>query len=73
MSNQAELEEMSEFCQGLRLFLANDPFDTIIKSVFLLKAGGFPNCRGIIPGSKHPPFAIAKSIIAYRIIKIANI
>ena len=33
LSNQAELEEMSEFCQGLRLFLANDPFECIISSI----------------------------------------
>ncbi|WP_407414971.1 DNA glycosylase [Methanobrevibacter sp.] len=33
LSNQAELEEMSEFCKGLRLFLANDPFECIISSI----------------------------------------
>ena len=50
-----------------------EPFDTIVKSVFLLYNPFAPICLGIIPGSKHPPFAIAKSIIAYRIIKTANI
>ena len=33
LSNQAELSEMSEFCNGLRLFLAKDEFECIISSI----------------------------------------
>ena len=33
LSNHAELAEMSEFCNGLRLFLAPDPFECIISSM----------------------------------------
>lgn len=33
LSNQAELSEMSEFCDGLRLFLAKDEFECIISSI----------------------------------------
>ena len=33
LSNQAELSEMSEFCRGLRLFLAKDPFECVISSI----------------------------------------
>jgi len=33
LSNQAELAEMSEFCNGLRLFLAKDKFECIISSI----------------------------------------
>lgn len=33
LSSQAELNEMSEFCNGLRLFLAKDPFECIISSI----------------------------------------
>lgn len=33
LQNHAELEEMSEFCHGLRLFLAKDPFECIISSI----------------------------------------
>ena len=33
LSNQAELEEMSKFCNGLRLFLAKDEFECIISSI----------------------------------------
>ena len=33
LSNHDELKEMSEFCNGLRLFLANDPFECIISSI----------------------------------------
>ena len=33
LSNHAELAEMSEFCSGLRLFLAPDPFECIISSI----------------------------------------
>ena len=33
LSDHEELKEMSEFCQGLRLFLANDPFECIISSI----------------------------------------
>lgn len=33
LSNQAELSEMSEFCNGLRLFLAKDKFECIISSI----------------------------------------
>jgi len=33
LSNQAELSEMSEFCRGLRLFLAKDEFECIISSI----------------------------------------
>ena len=33
LSNQAELSEMSEFCKGLRLFLAKDEFECIISSI----------------------------------------
>ena len=33
LSNHAELSEMSEFCRGLRLFLAKDEFECIISSI----------------------------------------
>jgi N-glycosylase/DNA lyase len=33
LSNHAELAEMSEFCNGLRLFLAPDPFECVISSI----------------------------------------
>ena len=33
LNNQPELSEMSEFCSGLRLFLANDPFECVISSI----------------------------------------
>lgn len=33
LSDHDELKEMSEFCNGLRLFLANDPFECIISSI----------------------------------------
>lgn len=33
LSNHAELSEMSEFCRGLRLFLAPDPFECVISSI----------------------------------------
>lgn len=33
LSNHAELAEMSKFCNGLRLFLAPDPFECIISSI----------------------------------------
>ena len=33
LSNQAELAEMSEFCRGLRLFLAKDEFECVISSI----------------------------------------
>lgn len=33
LANHAELAEMSEFCRGLRLFLAPDPFECIISSI----------------------------------------
>ncbi len=33
LSDHEELREMSEFCRGLRLFLANDPFECIISSI----------------------------------------
>lgn len=33
LSNHAELAEMSDFCDGLRLFLAPDPFECIISSI----------------------------------------
>lgn len=33
LSNYDELCEMSEFCNGLRLFLAKDPFECIISSI----------------------------------------
>ena len=33
LGNHAELAEMSKFCSGLRLFLANDPFECIISSI----------------------------------------
>lgn len=33
LSNHAELSEMSEFCSGLRLFLAKDEFECIISSI----------------------------------------
>ena len=33
LGNHAELAEMSEFCNGLRLFLAPDPFECIISSI----------------------------------------
>lgn len=33
LSNHAELAQMPEFCSGLRLFLAQDPFECIISSI----------------------------------------
>ena len=33
LGNHAELAEMSEFCNGLRLFLAPDPFECVISSI----------------------------------------
>lgn len=33
LSNHAELAEMSEFCNGLRLFLAPNPFECVISSI----------------------------------------
>ena len=33
LNNHAELSEMSKFCEGLRLFLAHDPFECIISSI----------------------------------------
>lgn len=33
LSNHSELAEMSEFCNGLRLFLAPDPFECVISSI----------------------------------------
>lgn len=33
LGNHAELAEMSKFCNGLRLFLAPDPFECIISSI----------------------------------------
>jgi len=33
LANHAELAEMSEFCNGLRLFLAPDPFECVISSI----------------------------------------
>ena len=33
LDNHAELAEMSKFCNGLRLFLAPDPFECIISSI----------------------------------------
>lgn len=33
LNNHAELAEMSKFCNGLRLFLAPDPFECIISSI----------------------------------------
>lgn len=33
LDNHAELEEMSKFCNGLRLFLAPDPFECVISSI----------------------------------------
>ena len=33
LSGHEELRQMSEFCQGLRLFLANDPFECVISSI----------------------------------------
>lgn len=33
LSNQTELAEMSEFCSGLRLFLAANPFECVISSI----------------------------------------
>ncbi len=33
LSNHAELAEMSEFCNGLRLFLASNPFECVISSI----------------------------------------
>ena len=33
LGNNAELAQMPEFCNGLRLFLANDPFECIISSI----------------------------------------
>ncbi|WP_407412248.1 DNA glycosylase [Methanobrevibacter sp.] len=33
LGNHAELAEMSKFCNGLRLFLAHDPFECIISSI----------------------------------------
>ena len=33
LDNRAELSEMSKFCNGLRLFLAPDPFECVISSI----------------------------------------
>ena len=33
LGNHAELAEMSKFCNGLRLFLAHDPFECVISSI----------------------------------------
>lgn len=33
LDNHAELAQMSEFCNGLRLFLAHDPFECVISSI----------------------------------------
>ena len=33
LANHDELAEMSEFCSGLRLFLATDPFECVISSI----------------------------------------
>ena len=33
LNNHAELSEMSRFCNGLRLFLAPDPFECVISSI----------------------------------------
>lgn len=33
LQNHEELAEMSEFCNGLRLFLARDPFECVISSI----------------------------------------
>ena len=33
LANHAELAEMSRFCNGLRLFLAPDPFECVISSI----------------------------------------
>jgi N-glycosylase/DNA lyase len=33
LGNHAELAEMSDFCSGLRLFLASDPFECVISSI----------------------------------------
>lgn len=33
LDNHSELSEMSEFCRGLRLFLAPDPFECVISSI----------------------------------------
>lgn len=33
LSNHSELAEMSKFCNGLRLFLASDPFECVISSI----------------------------------------
>ena len=33
LDNQPELNEMSQFCNGLRLFLAPDPFECVISSI----------------------------------------
>jgi N-glycosylase/DNA lyase len=33
LGNHAELAEMREFCSGLRLFLAHDPFECVISSI----------------------------------------
>ena len=33
LSNHSELAEMPEFCRGLRLFLAPDPFECVISSI----------------------------------------
>lgn len=33
LNNQPELSQMSEFCNGLRLFLAKDPFECVISSI----------------------------------------
>ena len=33
LSNHEELKDMSEFCNGLRLFLAADPFECVISSI----------------------------------------
>ena len=33
LNNQPELSQMSQFCNGLRLFLAKDPFECVISSI----------------------------------------
>ena len=33
LSNHAELADMSKFCNGLRLFLASDPFECVVSSI----------------------------------------
>ena len=33
LNNHSELAEMTEFCRGLRLFLAGDPFECVVSSI----------------------------------------